>query len=466
MQEQFTAWSVLVDAGLIGALLAVGTLARAVITPLQTLMIPASVIAGILGLALGPNGLGWLPFSSQLGTYGSILIVIVFVCIALTDDFDIRKIGRPVGAFASYGVLIYASQVAIGALVTLVVLQPLFDAPDSFAALLFAGWAGGFGSAAAVGQAYAANGDATVTSLAYTSATVGMIVGVVGGIIQAKIGAQRGHAQEFAGLTSIPEELRTGVLNQVEERPVIGRHTFSAASVESLAFQIGVVAMIAAAAHGVVSWITAAWPSVVGEDGPQLIIPAFAIAFLLGLIARVLFQATKTAKFLDPGSLNSVSGTATDILIVCGIAAIAPTVVVDYWQPLLLLFVIGLALALFLGTVVAPRVMTDAWFEKQLFTWGWATGAVATGVAMLRIVDPKLKSGTMEQFGVAYIPVVPVEIAAVSFVPLLLLAGLSWAVVGIWGAIAIIAIIAAVWLRRTDPGRRTPAQQAVRASSR
>lgn len=75
MQEQFTAWSVLVDAGLIGALLAVGTLARAVITPLQTLMIPASVIAGILGLALGPNGLGWLPFSPQLGTYGSILIL-------------------------------------------------------------------------------------------------------------------------------------------------------------------------------------------------------------------------------------------------------------------------------------------------------------------------------------------------------------------------------------------------------
>ena len=466
MQEQFTAWSVLVDAGLIGALLAVGTLARAVIKPLQTLMIPASVIAGILGLVLGPNVLGWLPFSTQLGTYGSILIVIVFVCIALTDDFDVRKIGRPVGSFASYGVLIYASQVAIGALVALLVLQPLFSTPDSFAALLFAGWAGGFGSAAAVGQAYAANGDMTVTSLAYTSATVGMIVGVVGGIIQAKIGAKRGHAKEFAGLTSIPDELRTGVLDQVQERPVIGRHTFSAASVESLAFQVGVVAMIAAAAHGVVTWITAVWPNIVGEDGPKLIIPAFAVAFILGLIVRVVFQATKTAKFLDPGSLNSVSGTATDILIVCGIASIAPTVVVDYWQPLLVLFVIGLALALFLGLVVAPRVMTDAWFEKQLFTWGWATGAVATGVAMLRIVDPKLKSGTMEQFGVAYIPVVPVEIAAVSFVPLLLIAGLSWAVVGIWGAIAIAAILAAIWLRRTDPGVRSPAQQAVRAASR
>ena len=128
--------------------------------------------------------------------------------------------------------------------------------------------------------------------------------------------------------------------------------------------------------------------------------------------------------------------------------------VVEYWQPLLVLFVVGLALALALGTFVAPRVMTDSWFEKQLFTWGWATGAVATGVAMLRIVDPKLKSGTMEQFGVAYIPVVPVEIAAVSFVPLLLIAGLAWSVVGIWGAIAVAAILVSIWLRRTDPARR------------
>lgn len=457
MEEQFTAWSVLVDAGLIGALLAVGTLARAVVKPLQTLMIPASVIAGILGLILGPQFLGVMPFSSQLGTYGSILIVIVFVCLALTDDFDVRKIGRPVGSFASYGVLIYASQVAIGALVALLVLKPLFDTPDSFAVLLFAGWAGGFGSAAAVGQAYAANGDPSVASLAYTSATVGMIIGVVGGIIQAKYGAKRGYAKEYAGLTSIPEDLRTGVLDQVAERPVIGRHTFSAASVESLAFQVGIVAMIGAAAYGVVEWIKDMWPRVVGENGPELIIPAFAVAFVLGLIGRVLFQATRTAKFLDSPSLNSVSGTATDILIVCGIASIAPKVVVEFWQPLLILFLVGLALSLFLGLLVAPRVMTDGWFEKQLFTWGWATGAVATGVAMLRIVDPKLKSGTMEQFGVAYIPVVPVEIAAVSFVPLLVIAGLSWAVVGIWGAIAVAAIVAAVLLVRTDPARRTPA---------
>lgn len=50
---------------------------------------------------------------------------------------------------------------------------------------------------------------------------------------------------------------------------------------------------------------------------------------------------------------------------------------------------------------------------------------------MLRIVDPQLKSNILEDFGLAYIPVTPVEISAVTFVPVLVIAGAAWAVVGI-----------------------------------
>lgn len=104
----YTPWTLLVDMGLIGALLALGTLRRTLLRPLQTLMIPASVLAGFLGLLLGPNALDLLPFSDQLGTYSSVLIVVVFACLAMTDDFDVRKIGRPIASFAGYGVLMYA----------------------------------------------------------------------------------------------------------------------------------------------------------------------------------------------------------------------------------------------------------------------------------------------------------------------------------------------------------------------
>ena len=123
---EFTPWTILIDAGLIGLLLIIGAGLRAVIKPIQTLMIPASVIAGVLGLVLGPEVLGWLPLSDQLSTYSSVLIAIVFAAVAMTDDFDIRKINRNVGGFAAHGVLMYALQVALGMGFVLVLLQPLF----------------------------------------------------------------------------------------------------------------------------------------------------------------------------------------------------------------------------------------------------------------------------------------------------------------------------------------------------
>lgn len=445
---EFSAWTLLVDGGLIGVLLVVGTLLRAVVPALQTLMIPASVTAGALGLALGPTGLGLLPFSDNLGSYASVLIIVVFACLALTDDFDLRKVGKSVGAFGSYGVLMYAVQVAAGMALVLLVLGPFFGTPDSFGVLLFAGWAGGFGSAAAIGQVFGDAGDPGIQSLAFTSATVGLLVGVVGGIIQAKIGAVRGHVKEFAGLRSVPPELRTGVLDQVQERPEIGKHTFSGASVESLGFQAGLIVAISAGAYGV-NLLLGGWL-------PGISFPLFSIAFLLGLGVRALLSATRTRRFVDAGSLRSISGTATDLLIVCGIASIVPSLVVEYAVPLGILFVVGLAICLLLGLVVAPRMMGDAWFEKQLFTWGWATGSVSTGIALLRIVDPKMRSRTLEDFAIAYLPVLPVEVAAVTFVPVLVLAGAAWSVVGLWGAIAVVGIVLALLFARALRKERTP----------
>lgn len=434
---EFSPWDFLTDAGLIGVLLVFGTLLRAKVKALQTMMIPAGVLAGVTGLILGPSVLGWLPFSDQLGTYTSILIAVVFGCLALTSDFNLTKIGRSVASFASYGVLMYGAQVAIGMLLVLTILGPQFGAPDYIGIMLFAGWAGGFGSAAAVGAAFADAGDPAVASVGFTAATVGLLIGVAGGIVQAKYGAARGHAKEFTGVTAIPRELRTGVLEQTSNRQPIGMHLFSGGTIESLTFQIGLVSSVAAAAYGINQWL--------GQLIPAVAFPLFTIAFIVGLLLRGVLKATRSTRFVDKESVNSLSGTATDILMVCGIASVVPSLVADQWASLLILFAVGLALCLFLGLWVAPRVLGDGWYERQIFTWGWATGAVATGIALLRIVDPKLNSRTLEDFSIAYLPVLPVEITAVTFVPLLVIAGQSWTAVGIWGAVTAIALAAAVW---------------------
>jgi hypothetical protein len=87
-------WSLLTDAGLIGGLLLVGALVRRWVGVAQRLMLPASVIAGFLGLLLGPKVLGVLPFSDQLGTYASVLIAMIFACLALSDDMGSRRLLR------------------------------------------------------------------------------------------------------------------------------------------------------------------------------------------------------------------------------------------------------------------------------------------------------------------------------------------------------------------------------------
>lgn len=248
--------------------------------------------------------------------------------------------------------------------------------------------------------------------------------------------------QAFSSISSLPEEERTGVIRHANKRPSIGQHTHTGSSIESLGFQVSVVVMIAAAAYGLSLVIANFWP--------DLSVPVFVLAFLTGLVMRAVMAKGKVAKYIDKPTLQSISGTATDVLIVAGIASIQPQIVADFGLELILMFIFGLILTLFLGLWVAPRLMHHGWFERALFTWGWSTGAVATGIAMLRVVDPKLKSGTLEDFGLAYIPVTPVEITAVTFVPVLVMAGAAWVVVGIWGAIAVAAVIAGLFIARAN----------------
>lgn len=435
----FTPWALVIDLGIIGLLLTVSTVLRARIKFIQELMIPAPVIAGFLGLALGPAGANWLPFSNAIGSYGSVLIAAVFACIALGTDLSLNKLGRPLGQFLSYTLLLYSAQVVVGILLTLLLLGPLFDTPEAFGVVLFSGWAGGFGTAAAVGDVFTQAGHEEVQSLAYTSATVGLLIGILGGVIIAKYGAKKGYVEEFAGLKELPEEIRTGILPQEAKRPSIGTHVFSSSSIDTLGFHLGVIAAITAIGYMAQQYLKGFFPSVS--------IPVFSLAFILGLIVRLSIDKLKLGHFVDRTTMQSISGTATDVLIVFGIASIKPGLVADYWVQLTILFAVGLVLLLVLGLVLAPRVLDQGWFEKQIFTWGWATGALAQGIALLRIVDPKLKSRTLEDYALLSI-FNQNEILAVTFIPALVVAGASWTVAGIWGLVTAVAIVVLFILAR------------------
>ena len=443
------------DVGLIGILLLVAVVLRAKVRFFQWLVMPAPVIAGLLGFLLSPQvagtwGLGvgaWtftgLPFSAYIGSYTTLLIAVVFACMALSQSFSFTRMNGPLAGFAGYGVLMSAGQVVVGMLFVLLLLGPAMGTSDGIGMVLFASWSGGFGTSAALGDVFAGAGHPQITSIAFTSATVGMLSGITGGVVLAKIGSVRGHTRAFNTADAFTPSVRTGVLEH-DDRPVAARHTMSGSSLETLTLHVALVGVVLA-----LGWL---FMTTTADLLGDFALPLFASAFLAGIVVRWCVVRSGAVRVMDPKTLKSLSGMASDLLIVCGIVSIEPAFVADHLTELVLLFVLGLAFCLFLGLVVAPRYLGESWFEKQIFTWGWATGSVATGIALLRIVDPELESGTVEDFGYAYMPLIPVEGAAVAVAPLLIVAGAPWAVVAIWGVIAVLGAV--VMVRQGGPAEQ------------
>ena len=83
---EFTPYDMLLDVGWISLLLIVGNVLRQRIRMLQQLLLPAPITAGLLGLVLGPEVLGWINFSENVGTYTTILIAVVFASMAYSMD--------------------------------------------------------------------------------------------------------------------------------------------------------------------------------------------------------------------------------------------------------------------------------------------------------------------------------------------------------------------------------------------
>lgn len=424
--DGFTPFDVVMDIGWISVLLIVGNLMRRFIPWFQKLLIPAPITAGLLGLLLGPNGLGLIQFSEHFGDYATILIAVVFGALPFTMNFD-AKVRQGARTMWSYSVGMYLAQWGFFALLGVLLFAPLFGTPDWFGIMLPVGFVGGFGVAAAVGGALDSAGMTEATSLGFTAAAVGMFSAIIGGVIFARWGSKRGHTNELPRLDQLPEDMRTGIISLPGQRPSVGRATTSPSSIEPIALHIAVLTVTIFLANILTNWVN--------ETFPALSFPLFAMAFLVGLAGVGALHLLKAPHYLDTKLMGSVSGASTDFLVAVGIASIIPAVVASYIVPLIILFLVGLAFCLFLFFYIAPRTFDHGWFERAVFGWGWATASVATGIAVLKIVDPEMRSGTLEEFGMAYVGFAPFEIAAAILAPIAIIAGLVW----LFGGVALIA---------------------------
>ena len=241
-----------------------------------------------------------------------------------------------------------------------------------------------------------------------TAATAGIVASVILGLIFVKWGASKKHTAFLADYNDLPAELQTGLLQQ-DKRESMGESTCSSISIDSLTFNLSLVCLIAFCGYGI--------SKLAAHFMPGFELPVFSCAFVAGILLKKVFDRTRVTEYICPKTVNHISGALTDFLVAFGIASIKLSVVLEYIVPLAILLLSGLAVTLIYVFVMARKLMKECWFEKALFTWGWFTGTMAMGIALLRVVDPKMRSRCLDDYALAYLFIAPVEICLITFAP-------------------------------------------------
>jgi ESS family glutamate:Na+ symporter len=170
-----------------------------------------------------------------------------------------------------------------------------------------------------------------------------------------------------------------------------------------------------------------------------------------GVIVQWLADRFDPDQHMDEGLMLRIQNCALDFLVVAAIATIRIDVVAEQWVPIVVLILAGIGWNVLMLTVFARRAFKDAWFERGIAEMGQSMGVTATGLLLLRAVDPDYETEAAEAFAAKQLlhePFMGGGLWTGAAIPFLALWG-GWPIFGIaTGAILIWTIVLFVMNRK------------------
>ena len=385
-------------------LLVCGKAVRTAVPFLRKLYLPSSIVGGTLGLILLSSCGSHIPAGWHEGwkSIPGFLINIVFATMFIGKRFpNVRNTGRAVVEQFCFAQIIAWGMYVVGLALSVLVFTPCFGVQPAFGNLLEIGFEGGHGTVGGLSETFTALGWSEGSDLGYTMATIGMVIGITVGMTLVNWAVRKGHVKNVRTFEELSEVEQRGFYPP-NAQPPAGKQTVLCDSIDSLAWHLAVIGLAVFVGYGLKSLLVFAGgylPDHVRELRIIESIPLFPLCMLGGLFIQMLLVATQLDSLVDRGQINRLGGASLDFLVVAAVATIRLDFIVRYWQPLVILVVAGVAWSLFGAYWLARRMFSEDWFERAIVEFGQYTGVTATGLLLLRTVDPDSKTSASTVFG-------------------------------------------------------------------
>lgn len=381
-------------------MLCIGMFLRAKIPVFRNMLVPTSVIAGILGIVFMNVTLETgINIGTDMEMFTSVvnhLFTISFISISLTSTPKGENSGAKnvVKGSVSMGLLwclLYGLTPLIATGI-LYLMAGVTDMAPGYGMLIQFAFCQGPGQSAAYGAIFEQYGWSNASTVAITFASIGFIVAFLIGIPAAKLGVKRGIAKNCGKIDSA---ILKGYFRKEEQTEYMVRDTTCNSNIETLAFHfalIGVCYVLAVGIGRILSYI----PGFLGTSMSSMM-------FMNGMYAAYIVKWIMTKlhlDFLQENVLQSkITGWTADYLVVCAFMAVSVNIIRQWLVPIFVVVVVITAVTFAVCFYFGQRIGGSNDFERTLGLYGTCTGTVPSGIALVRIVDPEFKTTTSVELG-------------------------------------------------------------------
>lgn len=435
-------------------MLCMGMLLRAKVPFLQNMLVPSSVMAGILGMifmnVMPGMGMNVGTDAEMFTTIVNHLFTVSFISISLTstpkeEGNTAKNTVKGVVGLGLVWCILYALTPVVGFGMVLLAGKGV-DMHEIYGMLVQFAFCQGPGQSAAYGTIFEQYGWENAAMVAITFSAIGFIAAFLIGIPLAKLGINRALAKHCG---KIDETVLKGYFRKEEQKEQMVKDTTCNSNIETLAFHFALIGICYVLAVGI-SKVFALIPGFIGSSMSSMM---FMNGMFAAYLVRWLMKKWKIDFLLENVLQSKITGWTADYLVVCAFMAVSVSVIGQWLVPIIIVSIAIVAVTFFACIYFGPRFGGANDFERTLGLYGTCTGTVPSGVALVRIVDPAFHTSTSVELGACNLVMIastPVYLIILGFASGSM--GIAAAVSGLLVCAAVYAVllkITGTWGRKT-----------------